>query len=375
MTATLEEHLGYLKDPVRLERYWAAVVKTVKPGDRVLDLGCGSGILGLLCLQAGAGFVEAVDSTGMIEVAKEALMRAGVGDRVHFIHGRSHEIDLPASVDVVICDQVGFFGVDYGIIGTLQDARRRFLKPGGVLIPSRVELEIAAISSDTCRGPVDGWIAKPVPDEFHWLRERAVNTKYSVAFKREDLLGTAASLGSIDFNADNPDYFSWTARLIMDRDGLMHGLGGWFRCQLADSVWMTNSPVAEERIDREQIFLALSESMPVMAGERVEVTIRTRPADNLIAWEVVFPSQGRSFSHSTWQGDLLTAEEPHARQPAHVPIPSPRGKARAIVLGYCDGRRTVKEIEETVLREHPKLFPSREEILHFVAHVLGRDAV
>ena len=34
--------------------------KIVKPGDVVLDLGCGTGFLGLLALQAGASRVHAV---------------------------------------------------------------------------------------------------------------------------------------------------------------------------------------------------------------------------------------------------------------------------------------------------------------------------
>jgi protein arginine N-methyltransferase 1 len=43
------------------------------------------------------------------------------------------------------------------------------------------------------------------------------------------------------------------------------------------------------------------------------------------------------------------------------------------VLDYCDGHRTVSQIEEAVLREHPDLFPSNEEISRFVAQVLNKD--
>ena len=51
----LDEHLGYVADRIRLERFRAAIAKAITAGDRVADLGCGSGILGLLCLRAGAG--------------------------------------------------------------------------------------------------------------------------------------------------------------------------------------------------------------------------------------------------------------------------------------------------------------------------------
>ena len=126
----LEEHFGYVADRVRLERFHAVIAQAIAAGDRVVDLGCGSGVLGLLCVRAGAGHVIGVDSTPMIEVARETFLRAGLAGRADFIHGHSHRVELPEPVDLVICDHVGYFGFDYGIVETLADARRRFLKPG-----------------------------------------------------------------------------------------------------------------------------------------------------------------------------------------------------------------------------------------------------
>ena len=246
----LEEHLGYVADRIRLDRFRAAIAKTLKAGDRVADLGCGSGILGLLCLRAGAGRVYGIDSTAMLEVARETFLHAGWGERATFIRGHSHRVELPAPVEVVICDHIGYFGFDYGIVHTLQDARRRFLKPGGSLIPARLRLQLGAVESESCRDKAEGWRAENVPEEFHWLRQHTVNAKHAVALPREALLGAPAELGDIDLYADNSDFFSWTAALRIERDGVMHGLAGWFECELAEGVWMTNSPLAERRINR-----------------------------------------------------------------------------------------------------------------------------
>jgi precorrin-6B methylase 2 len=369
----LDEHLGYVSDPVRLENFKAAIAKTVKPGDRVADLGCGSGILGLLCLQGGATHIDAIDATSMIDVARESLVRAGWGERVAVISGHSHRIDLPERVDVVICDHVGFFGFDYGIVETLQDARRRFLKPDGRLIPARIELQLAAVESATCRARAEGWGAEGVPPEFHWLRRQGVNTKHPVDLKREELLGPPATLGSIDLRAENSDFFSWAAELHVERDGVVHGVGAWFRCELAEGVWMTNSPVAEKPIRRSQAFLPLGEAIEAKAGDVVKARVMARPADQLIAWEIEAAARGTKQIHSTWQSELLTPEEFLKRTPGHVPRPHREGRARMIVLGYCDGRRTIREIEQGVLRDHPDLFPSEDAIAHFVARVLGQD--
>jgi protein arginine N-methyltransferase 1 len=89
---------------------------------------------------------------------------------------------------------------------------------------------------------------------------------------------------------------------------------------------------------------------------------------------VEFLASGRKFSHSTWQGELLQPAEILKHNPQHVPRPNRMGQARAIVFGYCDGKRTFAQIEEAVLREHPALFPSSGEISRFVAQVLGKDS-
>lgn len=369
----LSEHLGYLADPIRLERYETAVAQVIKPGDRVVDLGCGTGILGLLCLKAGAGHVIAIDSTAMLEVARATYARADLANRASFIRGKAHQVEVPERVDVVICDQVGYFGFGYGIVQSLQDARLRFLKPGGKLIPRRIALQLALVESERCAALSDDWRAPGVPAEFNWLRELAINNEHPVELKRDELLSGPAELGEIDLGAANPEFFSWATHLRAERDGIVHGLGGWFESELADGIWMTNSPLSDHAIKRSQIFFPLGEAVAVKAGDKLKATVMARPNDNQIAWTAEFAATGRKFSHSTWLGELLTPQEIHQRSPEHVPRPNSIGSARAIVFGYCDGKRTARQIEEAVLREHPHLFPSASEICRFVAQVLGAD--
>jgi protein arginine N-methyltransferase 1 len=97
-----------------------------------------------------------------------------------------------------------------------------------------------------------------------------------------------------------------------------------------------------------------------------------RPADDLMAWVVELPT-GRRLRHSTWNGMLLAPADLLLADPSRVPRPNRMAVARAIVLGYCDGLRTTREIEAAVLRDHPALFPSAEEISRVVALVLARE--
>jgi protein arginine N-methyltransferase 1 len=369
----LDEHLGYVSDDIRLERFREAIAAVLKQGDRVADLGCGSGVLGLLCLQAGAGRVIGIDSTSIIKVARETFSRAGLAKRATFIHGHSHWVVLPEPVDLVICDHVGYLGFDYGIMHTLRDARRRFLKPGGYLMPNRIRLRLGAVESDDCFGKANGWSTAAVAPEFHWVRHHRVNAKHAVELPRDAVLSEAAVLGEINLGRQNPDFLSWTVDLYIQRDGVIHGLVGWFECELAEGVWMTNSPLSHEAIDRPQAFLPIDEAVPVRAGDRVKATIMARPAEHLIAWVAEFPASGQRFSHSTWEGMLLAPEDLVRAHPERVPCLSREGQARMTVLQYCDGQRSAREIERAVVSRHPDLFPSPEEIAHFVSRVLGRD--
>ena len=373
MSVVLNEHLAYVADAVRLEQFKAAFARVVRRGDRVADLGCGSGILGLLCLQAGAGHVHFVDDSAMIDVARQTMRRAGLDGKASFLRGRSEQIALPEPVDLVVCDHVGYFGLDYGIVRLLQDAKSRFLKPSGMLVPAGIRLQLAAIESESCRNLAQGWCAPGIPAEFHWLRSYSVNATHAVTLKHEELICRPAALGCIDFGAHQPGLMTFTTELEMERDGVLHGLGGWFECELAQGVWMSNSPLAEKPIHRPQVFLPIDEAVAVRSGDRVKVTVMCRSGDRLVAWTVDVSSSGRRYRHSTWNGMLLSPADLLLADPDRVPQANQAVGARGIVLGYCDGKRSVREIEQAVLREHPGLFPSVEEISHFVAQVLYRD--
>ncbi|MBK5105753.1 MAG: hypothetical protein JJE42_16015, partial [Burkholderiales bacterium] len=65
MSFVLDEHLSYVADAVRLERFKAAFGKVVKRGDCIADLGSGSGMdVFFAAVQVGAqGSVVGVDFT------------------------------------------------------------------------------------------------------------------------------------------------------------------------------------------------------------------------------------------------------------------------------------------------------------------------
>ena len=61
MPARIAYHKRLLEDARRVDLYRQAIRRLVRPGMRVLDLGCGTGVLGLMALQAGAERLYGID--------------------------------------------------------------------------------------------------------------------------------------------------------------------------------------------------------------------------------------------------------------------------------------------------------------------------
>jgi SAM-dependent methyltransferase len=369
----LEEHLSYVSDERKIAVFKRAIDAVITGSSVVADVGCGVGVLGLLCLQAGAQRIYGIDSTAILDVAQRSFEQAGLASKVRFIRGNSRSVALPEPVDLIVCDHVGYFGFDYDIVHLLQDARRRFLKPGGKIIPSHLRLMIGVGQSESHRAKYDDWRSSRVPCEFAWVRTLAVNAKHKAFLNREDILSEPAILGEIDLTVENPDFFSWSADVTIARDSTAHGLAGWFDCTLAPGVTMTNSPLSSDAIRRPQAFLPIERAVAVKAGDSVKVTVMCRPADSVLSWTAEFPRTGDRLSHSTWQGMLVAPQDLMRSHASRIPRISRDGMARQKVLGLCDGLRTAKEIEEQVQRDFPALFPSLDEIARFVAQTLAEN--
>jgi 2-polyprenyl-3-methyl-5-hydroxy-6-metoxy-1,4-benzoquinol methylase len=100
----LNEHGSYVSDVVKIDAYRRALTNLIRPDDVVIDMGCGTGLLGLLALEAGAAKVIAVDSGPILELARETFDANGFGDRVEYRRMRSSELTLekPATCSCAI---------------------------------------------------------------------------------------------------------------------------------------------------------------------------------------------------------------------------------------------------------------------------------
>ncbi|CAH8328912.1 unnamed protein product [Eruca vesicaria subsp. sativa] len=153
-------HEEMIKDRARTETYREAIMRhqSLIQDKVVVDVGCGTGILSIFCAQAGAKRVYAVDASDIAVQAKEVVKANGLSDKVIVLHGRVEDVEIDEEVDVIISEWMGYMLLYESMLGSVITARDRWLKPGGLILPSHATLYMAPISHpDRYSHSIDFW--------------------------------------------------------------------------------------------------------------------------------------------------------------------------------------------------------------------------
>jgi protein arginine N-methyltransferase 1 len=374
LSLVVDEHRSYLIDRPRIDAFRRAIHQVVVPGAVVADVGSGSGILGLLACEAGAARVYSIEASGMIELARAVAARNGFADRLRFIHAQSIEVELPERVDVLVCDQIGHFGFEAGLFDFVTDARRRFLKPDGAMIPARVHLQMAPVAEPELAAAVQFWCQRPAGFDMSPAHAWAASTGYPTKLDPAQCLGTPAVGASVDVLGITREPLALDVSLPIEQRAVVDGIGGWFIADLAPGVTLTNSPFSPDRIDRRNVYFPI-DPVAVQPGDTLAVRMRILPAEVFVAWRGEVTRAGRtiaSFSRSTLGGMLLSPDDLARQRAGYVPTLTPRGRARLTVLELCNGSRPLAEVERLLHERHPGLFATAAEAAAFAAEVISR---
>jgi len=154
-------HEEMLKDEVRTRTYQLAILENrhLFQDKIVLDVGCGTGILSMFCIQAGAKHVYAVDCSSIIEQAEAIIERNGFSDRITLIRGKVEEVELPVEqVHVLVSEWMGYFLLYESMLDTVLFARDKWLVPAGIVFPDKATMYLCGIEDAAVkRDRIDFW--------------------------------------------------------------------------------------------------------------------------------------------------------------------------------------------------------------------------
>jgi ubiquinone/menaquinone biosynthesis C-methylase UbiE len=276
-------HQLMLDDEIRMAAYKSAIQEAVKPGMMVLDLGTGTGILGLWALQAGAGYLYAIDvNASVIPKAIASFEAGGFEGRFHVFHGFSYDITLPRQVDLIISEIIGNLGDNEDFIPILSDARKRFLSPGGQMLPRSVRSQLVPVSATKAHKQIAAKQCRALnanyslPELMQRLAiESPFNLYYDTIVPRSTYLSEPKVAKECRF--DGNDQATYTADLsyIVSRDGLLTGFKGSFIANLSESVALDisgdNIGARSTSDSWKHCYLPIQETISVQRGDEIHL--------------------------------------------------------------------------------------------------------
>ncbi len=237
-------------DRARSDAYLRAMLRFAEHDFKdkvVLDCGCGTGLLSFFAVKAGARKVYAIEGSNLAFTTREVVERNGLGDRIVVYHSRMEDVELPEKVDTIVSEWMGSTLIFESMLGSVLYARDKWLKPGGMLYPSRATIYFGPIEAKeffekkihfwndvygfnmtpflkTARA---GAVEKPMFDRIVEADDVLCRPDEALELVHYDLL---------TMSVDEIERVAKPYRFVARRDGTLHGFSCWFTTDFESSA-------------------------------------------------------------------------------------------------------------------------------------------
>ncbi len=288
-------HLAMLQDSIRMEIYSEAIRALVKPGDVVVDVGTGTGVLSFLAAKYGAGEIFAIDRSGIIDYAKKVKALNCPQAQIHFLQKNILDSELPKiQADIAICELFGNFGIDENVVNVLSKVRNDLLKPGGRIIPETMDLMVAPVQCTKSYRQVANWKNPEYEIDYSPFQQLAYNAVYQIHGEPVRMLAEPKVLSSIDFYTVKELEKELTTEFEFERSGIIHGIAGWFRSTLTPGYVLDTGPEAP-LTHWGQVLFPIGDPLKVNEGGSLTMKF----------WETLINSE----SHWHWSGGIISSPQ------------------------------------------------------------------
>jgi acyl transferase domain-containing protein/acyl-CoA synthetase (AMP-forming)/AMP-acid ligase II/acyl carrier protein/precorrin-6B methylase 2 len=305
-------------DERRNHSYKVAIEQAVK--DKiVVEIGTGrEAILARFCADAGARKVYAIEiGDEAFRDASALVEKLGLQDVIHLIHGDATRTEIPELADVCVSEIVGPIGGCEGAAVLINDSRR-FLKPGGLMIPGRSVTKIAAATFPDALLKHPGFNEVPgsyVPRIFEEIG-RPFDLRLCIKnFDASQVISSAAAFEDLDYNQPIPLEDTHSIELVIDKDARLDGFVVWLNLHTIDGEVINT-------LQYEYCWLPVFVPMfdpgiRVAAGDRIVATIARMLCENRLNPD--FRVRGRLIRRNGEQlefaHDSLHHEAPYGGSP------------------------------------------------------------
>ncbi|HVZ47868.1 MAG TPA: 50S ribosomal protein L11 methyltransferase [Gemmatimonadaceae bacterium] len=365
-----------LADRVRGPAYLAAIARTVRPGDVVVEVGTGVGYFAVAAARAGARRVYAIERDPSVTLAAAIVRENGCDDRVTCIQGDAMRTTLPERGSVLLSDLRGLVPLYRSGVATIIDARDRLLVAGARMIPVRDTMYAAP-----CEAPAEWRETELALGAMPFGIARASAARTARAAMRRDrveasgLLADGAVVATLEYaTIASPDVDA-TLEWTIARDGAAEGIVLWFDAVLADGVGFSTAPGAPRTVYGNG-FLPFQRTRSVRAGDRLTCRLRAKLVEGtyVFAWDTALrPASGApadDMRQSTLAGLVMAPADLARRRAPHTPTPESFADVRA-ALDLVDGKRTLADIAAEARRRRPDRFASDAAALSWAAGALA----
>jgi type I protein arginine methyltransferase len=373
----LNEFGEMLADTTRVAAYAAAIHRAVRPGDVVVDLGCGPGIFAMLACRAGAARVYAIDAGDVIFFARQLAAANGLAERIEFLHGDSRHMQLPERANVIVSDIRGALPLFADAIPSIDDARTRFLAPGGILIPRRDTVYAAILETPDYARRASPWKEARCGLDLSPALPLALNSSYKVRSQQEQLLTAPQLFCTLDYTRKLPSRVGADLHFRTTRAGVGHGITAWFETQLFEDVGFSTAPGSPGTVYG-QGFLPWLEPVALHEGQQIEVALHADPVagDYIWRWDTkILANDGRpacAFHQSTFESAQFSSEALRRKSVDFVPVLSELGQAERWLLQAIDGSTSLQDIAQAAAERFPTVFRRQEDALRRVSALAER---